>query len=367
MIELIINGKLYTQFEEISIIKALDTLGGGFEVIVASEDLLSFPIKLYQSAIIIVDGKPIINGYINIIDTGYDPHTHTIRIVGNDNAIDIAQSDVRSNTQYSGVLTFGLFCQKVLSDNAIFDVNVVDLSFGVVFSAEEEMSAETGTNIFEFLDKYARKKGVILNSDGNGNLIVYRNTGFSVGSILVNKKGSNSNHYILSSNGGYDMTSRYSRIIVKSQGGDDGLYGLAQNNGNEDIQAELQDGEVLKFRTKVIISETATDLKGCREQATWEINKRRADSISYSATVQGFKAPNGIVFEAGQLVTIDDDFADIQSMMLLNSVNYKQSQPDGSTCTLQFISSDAYKLQSEFPTNKVDKVATDLFYTGEDI
>jgi len=284
------------------------------------------------------------------------------------NLIDLVESSIFSNTQYQGEMTFQIFAKRVLLNNGFSGLKVIDETdpeIDTSFTSEEVASAKTGDSVFGFLKKQAELKGILLSSDGESNLVLYNNTGTDSNIAINNRYLENDNEVLKSGNSTYDMSKRFSKIIVKSQGGSDGFAAVARGgDGVENIQGEATDTAVKRNRVKVIISKTATDAEGCKKQAVWEVNKRRAQSISYKGIAKGHSAPKGGVWKAGVKVSVFDTYADIKSIMLLNSVTYNESKAagTGTTSTLEFIANDSYKLQTEDPTKHTNKIGEG--YTG---
>ncbi|RLC69254.1 MAG: hypothetical protein DRH97_00145 [Chloroflexi bacterium] len=362
-IEILINGEIFGSLKEIKVTDALNSIAGSFEFSTSIQQLEDAGIKEYDDVIVKIDGEHILRGYINPNTVSYSKSSHDLTTGGHGNLIDLVDSSVFANTQYQGPMTFSVFCVKVMLDNGFSGIKVIDESDGDSdFTKEEEMSAKTGDSIFEFLKKYAELKGLVLSSDGLGGLVLYNNTGISTDITMNNRYAETDNEFIKSGKAEYNMSKRFSKIIVKSQGGSDGFAGIARGGLNvEDIQGEALDSDVKRNRTKVIISKTATDAEGCTKQAVWEVNKRRADSIKYNVVVKGHKAPNGKTWRAGMKIAVHDTYADVKSIMLLNSVVYNEAKGGGTTSTLSFIANDAYKLQAEDPTKHTNKIGEGLF------
>ena len=360
-VKLFCDGLEYTDFKEVSITKSLNHVAGSFEAVVANNNLSNFPIKQWQDIKVEVNNEQVMAGYISVVNPSYDQDSeHDINIAGYDYTVDIVDSHIIANTQYQGPLTFGDFCRKVIADNNLV-VGVFDLS-GVEFSEEEEMSAETGQTVFEFLRTYAYKKGLILNSDNRGVLVSYRNNGEDSKIEIINQRDKKNNRFIKSATPTFDMTNRYSKVVVKSQGGLNGFPSFCSLFGEdlENIQGFAIDEDVKRNRTLLIVSKSASDSKACEEQAIWEINKRRADSIKYKCEVFGFTAPNGQLWSVGDLITISDDYAGIQSTMLLDETTFIQSENSGSTTRLSFVSPSTYKLVATEPQKNINNIANDL-------
>ena len=360
MIEVFINYERYEGFKDIRVTKPLNGLAGSFEFTTVSNDMAELPVGLYDLVTVKVDGEPVIQGYVDPLTPKYDKESHGISLAGYDKTRDIVDCSILANTQYTGPMNFATFCKKVLEDNGINDIFVEETGAFAVLDNEEVISSKPGKGIFEFLDEIARKKNVLLSTNGLGNLVLYNNTGV-LSPIVVSNKLGETNNTIRDGEVSYDMGKRFKKIIVKSQGGSDGIYGMTSaSSGVEDIQGEASDLDVKRNRIKVIISKTATDAEGCRNQAKWEVNKRRADSAKYSIGVKDHSDPrSGELYFPGKKVVVRDDFADISSIMLIDSVVWSQTLESKGT-EIEFVANDAYSLQTEDPAKAVNKVGENI-------
>lgn len=359
-IEVIINGSVFNSIKDIKVTKSIDSIAGSFEFVTAVKNLTGGDFKAYSPVFIMIDGTVVLSGYIDPQSTSYTRNTHSLTVGGFGNLVDLVDVSVNSNTQYVGPMTFLNFCKKVIADNGL-DFRVIDKSDGVSFTKEEIASSETGASVFEFLDKYAKLKGVLLSSDGESNLVIFNSTGINSGVSIINIEDADNNNIIKAGKTDFKMRNRFSKIIVKSQGGTDGWQSLSFGDvSSADIQGEATDSDVSRNRVKVIISKTATDIDGCTKQAVWEVNKRRSDSVNYGVSVFGHAAFNGEIWEPGMQVSVNDTYADIESNMLLKSVVYNWNKGTGTTSDLVFVANDAYKLQAEDPTKSINKVGENV-------
>jgi len=346
VISLNVNGTSYEQFKEIRVTRSLQAIVGSFEAVVANSRISTFPMKALNSATITVNGVQVIGGFINRITPSYSsPNSHTVNIQGFDKTKDVVDSTIFGNVQVNGSISLKELIQGLLITHEIEGVRVTQKADIEDFDGEEILSGETGDSLFEYIQKHAQKKKVLLGADGKGGIVIYRNQDGSSVASLINRFGENQESKIKSASSSVDFTNRFSKVIIKSQGG----------LGGDDISGEFDDKEVTRNKVKVIIVETVEDIKSCEDWAKWEVNKRKSDSVTYECVVQGFSSQGGIVWEPGQFVAIEDDFADMKSVMLLRDVEYSVGLQTGSTTKLTFVAKDSYKLQASDPNSKQDE------------
>lgn len=350
-IALQVNGKEYNQFKKIKVTRSLDAVSGSFSFQAANKRISDFPFKIFDAANVVVNGIQSVNGYIYKMNPAYSDKSHTVEITGFDKTRDLVDIKIFRNVQYNTPITLQRLALEVTTDGDIFGMNVRDQADAPPFKEGELLAGETGETLFSYLERHARKRNVILSNDGDGNLVLYRNSGNAIGATLTNIFNEPQNSNIISASANYDYTNRFDRMIV-----------VSQQDGEDNVRGFARDDEIKRVRgvrTHVVVSETVQDVKACTELAEWEVNKRRSDSITYNCEVQGFWATDTMVWQPNQLVDIVDEYADINSRMLLRSVDYSFDETSGSRASLSFVSPDSYSLQANDPKAK-NKVGDDI-------
>ncbi len=350
VIALQVGGKEYNQFKQIKVTRSLDAVSGSFSFQAANKRISDFPFKIFQEARVTVNGVNTINGYIYKIKPGYSETSHTVDISGWDKTRDLNDIKIFKNVAYNTPISLQKLAFNVTTDHDIYGMSILDRANVEDFKEGELLAGETGESLFSFLERHARKRNVILSNDGEGNLVLYRNSGVNIRATLRNIFNEPQNSNIISASANYDYTKRFDRVIVTSQ-----------EEGNDDVRGEATDDKIARARgarTHVVVSETVQDVKQCEELAKWEVNKRRSDSITYNCEVQGFWATGSTIWQPNQVVNIVDQYADINSKMLLRSVTYGFDETNGSRAKLEFVSPDSYSLAANDPKN--NKVGDDI-------
>jgi prophage tail gpP-like protein len=343
-----VNGVSYEGFTSIGVTRTIEAVSGSFNFETTINNSSAFPIKVGDSCRVIVEGVPVLTGFVEVVNVNYSAGAHSIAIQGRDRTADVIDSSLQEEIHFEGTISLVRIIQRVLSNLGIIDIGVTDLTGGIEDFTERE-SGEIGMSAFEFIEQYARKRQVLLTTDGAGNIGIIRGAGVSISSRLKNVVGSSDSN-ILRSNVSYDYAGRFGKYIVESQGnpslpddgGEKGAATVVERSG------EAVDSKVRSTRILTLNAESSLDSQTDKQRAQWEANIRRSRSQTYSATLQGFLAPSdGIIWAPNQLVNIQDDFADINAIMLVKSVTYSQSLDEGSITELQFVVKDSYTLQAE--------------------
>ncbi|MEE8341958.1 MAG: hypothetical protein V3S42_04535 [Candidatus Neomarinimicrobiota bacterium] len=351
MIAIEVEGSRFEGFTTASVTKSLDTLSGSFSFDATKQQLINLPFSVGQACQIFVQDKKIITGFIDIVSVNYSRDEHLINIQGRDKTSDVIDSTIGESVEFTGNISLAEIITMTLSNVGISGINVTD-SVGTLdlFNGSEIESGEVGESVFDFIERLARKRQVLLNSDGDGNIVISRSSSQIVDETIVNQENSGN---ILSGTISYNSTNRFNRYIVRSQDNNTGLslFGKSvdqeksYNRKGESIDEDIRDSRVLN----VIAGESYTD-NDSLNRAKWEQNIRRVQSTDYSAVVQGFfRGESNEIWQENVLVQIKDSFAGLNGIMLLNSLNYSFSIDSGSRTTLNFIDRDAYKIEADKP------------------
>lgn len=334
-ITVVIDGDEIKKFIKVSISKSLDSVSRGFLFTIAQDELDS-KIVLNATVQIYVNFDLEVTGKIYKIVTSYDAETHTIDISGFSNTYELTKGTIFTNPNYATPISFFDLAEKVLSDNEIQGIQIsatfAALKDVVVIDDDENRTAgDIGETIFSFLDRYAKKIGVILSDNISGQLVIYENKPKASDIRIKNKRDFFNNKLIISASYDIDYSKRFKKIIVKSQ------------DENEDsIEAFALDNTVKSQGVMTIISENLVDIAGCQTQANWEVNKRRADSVKYNCKTFGFGLKNKGNWDINTAVDVDDDFAGIKSKMMIRAVQFNYSDTQGSTTNLSLTIPDAF-------------------------
>lgn len=342
------NGEDFVNFESAMCSVSMENLCGHFSITSTANPDNLFPVKVEDSVKIIVDGSTVLTGFVEVLTESDDKESHDIILPGRGKLCDLIDSSLREPKEYSGLVSLNFIIQTVLDDIGV-NVDIIDdlvLASNPPFDAWDIESVGIGESGFSFIEKLARKRQILLTSDGDGNLVLTRggNTTFPAN---LKKKINGTDNNILYGSLTVDHRNIFNEIIVSGQ-----LNPINQpaNVRPKDLVSVISspavNNTVRRTRQLVINSEENLDGFTANQRAIWEANIRRARSLSYSPTVQGHSA-NGEVWRNNVIVPVDDDFAGLHGDMRIKTVTYLESVDNGSTTRLDLTFKDAYTLQAE--------------------
>lgn len=347
-----INGQPYTNFQEASVVNTIGAVTRGFSFVSTSDDSYSFPIKVGDEVIVVADEDiQILDGYIETLDVSYDSTGHNIRVGGRSKLADLVDSSVPTQLEIDGT-TLEAIASGLLSALGI-DATVEDQTEGIRKFEGDITSAEIGQNAFTFLESYARKRQVLLTSDGSNTLILTRTGDIRAPIDLVNMTGAIDNN-ILKSTLKIDYSKRFYKYVAKAQlnpvmeGFTTAPKDVADQEGQA-IDSVIRSSRLLEFN-----SEESMDSFSSTDRAVWEKNMRIGAALNYTATVVGNTADT-ILWEPNTIVRVFDEFARVNGDMLIKDVKYDFSLNGGSTTTLTMVRPEAFTLELEQAQREAEK------------
>ena len=340
-ISLEVNGKEYDGFRDVYIERNLDTLASSFSFIATKEIADTFTWWAVDNVRILINGSPVVNGYIDRLETISNDNDYTVRFTGRSKTADLVDSYLTGQLQFKTPITLKSIIETVLKD---IDLNIeVKQTIDVpAFTASEKISAKRGDKALDFIMKYARQRQVLLTNDGDGNILITRNAEKATDTLLLNRQnGANNN--IIESNASYDGTNRFYQYKVYAQPEND----ISKFSG---YSSSATDANIRHSRHYVAIEDglSSADIK---DMAKWLAKNRRDLGFSYSCSVSGFKfdMSDKAIWQPNMIVQVQDDFAFVNKKLLIKSVRYQYTE-DKAITSLTLVREYSY-----MSSNKLEK------------
>ena len=354
-----VNGTPYEGFTEINVKNSIEDFSGDFSFKATIEGIKFLPFKGNEPCRVLIDDIPLITGYIESVDYSYDTNSHEVEISGRDKTADIIDSSIVGNIELNSP-SLETIVKAVLSGLNL-DITIINQAGDIEPEKDELVSAEVGENAFDFIEKYARKRGVLLSTNGDGDIVFTRASTEVLDGVLVNKVN-NDNNNVKSGAISYNFSNRYNKYTVKGQ--DNPLFLSLNDESTENIESqegEAIDEDIRTSRILVLQPETESNNLSSAERAKWEANVRRARSIIYTSVTNDIFINKTQILEPNKLIPVVDDFCNIDSMMLIRSVNYNLSEA-GTTVTVELVNKDSYTLQptKDLNDSQYNKVGEDV-------
>jgi prophage tail gpP-like protein len=308
------DGEDYINFINASVTKSMENVCGAFTFNTTVDENNRFPMKMGDPVEVFADDQKVLTGFIEKISASYDSSSHNITMSGRGKLCDFVDSTISTESlEFQENVSIVEIAKLLLSDIGI-DVEVINEAGNIDnFNSFDIESIEIGESGFEFLEKLARKRQILITSDEDGNLVFIRASSTLLNAILKNKIGEEGNN-IYSSSIDIDHTNIFNSYIAMSQLNPSNQ---ASNTGHNELASQISiaavNNQVRSTRKLTFNSEENSDSFTANDRAIWEANIRRSRSISYEAIVQG-QSQNSVLWEPNFLVDIDDDFAGISGI-----------------------------------------------------
>lgn len=352
--ELEVKGVRYDNFTSANCEIRLDALSNTFSFDAVAAEGNPLPFKGGDSCRVIVDGNVVLTGFIEVISVGYNATDHRIKILGRDRTGDLLDSTLSVISDLRAPITLKGIIEEVIK-NIGSDLKVIEEVTTEPFEAAQDVAApEPGMSAFKFIEKYSRKRQVLLTSNSDGDVVITSGSPKVAEGAVQHIIDSEDNN-VISADFSFDTTGRFNLYTFSSQ-----LNPFALNNaGDTDISSVVNqngstsDPEIRIGRQLVLVSENPYSNDQNEARSKWEANIRKARGLKYFATVTSYhvdpKDPESDLWQINRVYPIIDDFLGKQEPMLLNSVTFTLDLQSGERTSLGFVNREAYSLQLEKP------------------
>lgn len=353
--EIRINGANFKRWKSASVQRSIDSNAGAFRFSNStSAPVNDYPVKAGDFVEILINGVRKIAGFVDEITGSQDRATHTIEVSGRDNIADLIDSSVPDAAKVKQ----GPVSLKSLIEGAInalgASISVTSNVTGIAnFETEDLQAAGAGDSCMAYLVSFARKRQVYLVPDGSGGLIIYRpDKQNRAASPIIHKQGE-SNNNVLTYSFRQSQQGRFRTYKCRSQD-NIGFNPFAEYSAEgTDRKGDATDTQIRQSRYLEFLAEETMVNKTCIERAAEESNIRRANGIEYTVSIPGATQSNGVLWDFGQFVNVNDDYAGIRGLYLIKSIEYSIDTMAGTRTQLTMVPPDAYQVTAE-PT-KEDK------------
>lgn len=370
-----INNEEYPDLIDLSATEALDQFVRTFSFTMAADIFYDSANRfgLGSKVIVKADGTPVVTGFIDSSKQSYTSNSDTVTIKGRSKTQDLVDSTIGNDIQFSGEVNLRTVAEKLVSSLTQISLPLVPgeqpLSIEIViedsvtdFLANEELNEEIGQTYFQILEKFARKRQVLLTDNGSGDIVFTKGHGQRRGTAkfgLQNVAGGLNNN-IKSAIRFDDDSARFNLYDANSQP----IAGIIKRietitpNGLVAGEGKVIDSGIRSSRKFIFVTENPSDSFESQSRAFWEANVRRARSFAYTATVSGHSLTKGgvtSVWASNNSVTVRDEKARIPgeitgtSNLLINMVTYSQNNTTGSQSVITCVPDFAYDLDALVP------------------
>lgn len=399
------DGLAHTAWETVRVTRSLDQMTGSFSISMSDKwdpkdggvgNLVAgalktgpkkgtWPFQVFTPVHIKLNDSSVIAGYIDKVDVSISNQERILSIQGRDKTGDLVDCAPLSGISLSvdqDPKTGAAILDKSLENIAkayskAYNINIsVDpgVDTGEPFPKAAVREGETA---FQFLERLAKLRGLLLLADEKGDLVITSRAGGDIGEQpevkrttsskliqqlkqapnikknVVSNFNYNPNPFkkladtalvqgenILEARASYDGSDRFRTYEVKGQ-----------QPGSEVIKklqtvtpkARAFDRAVPRTRIKKIIANGAASISDCQKRANWEMIVRATKAVDVVIRVQGWQQqPGGRLWAVNELVTVKAPYIGLPNRQLLISGVTFEKSTDGTFTTLKLTRPDAY-------------------------
>jgi len=336
-VELIVNGKRFGGWQQLSIERGIEQLSGAFDLSVTDKwnspiGPMTAEIAAGQGCEVKVAGSTVITGYIDSVRRSYDAGSHEISFSGRDKAGDLVDCSAIYKT---GAWTNRKIEQIAADLCAPFGIPVsVQAATGAALPA---FSIQEGETVYEAIERAAKMRALLVVSDGLGGIVLTRAGTARAPADLIEGKN------ILRADGDFNVADRFSDYIIKGQAqGDDNTHGAAVAHPS----ASSKDAGVTRYRPLIVLAEDQGGNATFAERALWERNVRAGRGTRATITVNGWTA-GGELWQPNTIARLTSPLLGADHELLITSVRFTLDDRSGALTTLELARPAAYDTIAE--------------------
>lgn len=346
MITIISRGVPFTNFVDASVTLSISAMSDYFTFTASA--VKGFPVLVEGDPVQVqVDGEQVLDGYVDTVNGSEGEGAHTVTYSGRDRTGDFVDStlDIMPELTPSDALTLKAIIQATL-DHLGLRLSVIDTVLTAPFNkAEDKIVPKVGDSAFEFVQKFARKRQVLLTSNPNGDIVIAQASPVDRGDRVYRAGGASN---ILSQRWTVNGTAKFNKYIARGQLAPSALD-FSGSYGNEEVASqtgEAVDSDVRAGRQSVVRTTESYSDAQLADRAKWSRQLAKARATSFMCTVKGHST-QGVPWAPNTLVGVNSEVADISRKMLLDSVTFAEAEGAQSVSNLAFVERDVYTINDK--------------------
>lgn len=301
-LEVKIGGKAQKGWQQYDIDSDLMTPADAWRVSLA-QPVIELPEEVVEGALVEVrmGGETVLQGRLDERVLTVAKGQHELQLSGRDNAGILLDCSAPIFTRSQ--LTLEQIVAN-LTRELIKGVNIrIDASSMLV---REKVNIEPGDSAWDALRRAAEANGLWPWFEPDGTLVVGgpRYDVPPVDTLVLRADGKGNN--LLSLTEHRSIVDRYSQVTVFGQSSGRG-FGAGEREGRHNIKGSAEDSGVKSYRPKILVDHEAVNSDIARARGRKMISDSRLKGYTLNAVVPGHRTAGGVLWAAGQRVTIKSD------------------------------------------------------------
>lgn len=327
VLSVVVGGVRYTAFEEVRVTAAMNKAARTFSLTVAAEFgapatnaifAVGTELEIYANADLLL------TGFVDGKQPKMSAQDATIDVNGRSSSGDLIDSSADHKT--------GRFEKKTpleIGKELSAKFKKTGFTSDQQLEKVDQYQLTPGESVFRCIEKMCRQQGMTLAGTADGQINITKAGTSRQGGALI--EGQN----ILEGTANHSGANRHSSYKIRGQRPFD------HGEQNLELEAEEMDGAVGRYRPFIGIEDEDTTKGLVKKRAKNRKDRAAGNALKASIRVQGFRDDTGQLWQPGNLVWTESPFLDIAQDMLIEQVEYAQSEA-GSIATLSLTDPRAY-------------------------
>lgn len=327
MLELEVNGKIFSFWLEAKIIKSLQSFSGSFDVAYTTKvdkTSPSFLIKEGDSCTVKYKNTPMITGFIEKVLLDVNETSLSFFCSGRDKTGDLVDSHVSINER------------EFKNQNIVNISNTICSDFGISFKSEspnatsiiKNVVIDTKDTLAQIIAKLSKLKNCIVLPNDKGELVFSKVGSKNAGSLTFGQ--------FISIKIEQDSSQKFQSYKAYFSDNCD-----ADNKHKKEI-ASVKDSSVKRPRVLILQMPKATLKEDAINKLKWEMCQRISKAISITIVTDGWLNSQKNIWEPNQLLTLKLDSFQISETFLIETCTYLLDK-NGYSTELKLVLKDAYE------------------------
>lgn len=334
-VSLLVNGVEYSGWKTARVTLSLEAVAGSFSLSVSERwgnRPQAWPIREEDECKLLIDGKPVITGYVDERAPSFSPTEHGVTVSGKDKTGALVECSARLDKwefKNTPVLTFA---SRVAGRFGI----PVRLQPGVTLGkAPVKLSINPGDKAFDVIEKACRRAALLPVSDGLGGLVLTRAGSTRSASALV--EGEN----VKTGSGRFSAKERFHdyEVLAQHQGTDE-LSGSSASR----VRGTATDASVKRTdRILVLRADSNMTADQAKSLAQWHATVNAARSDVVSVTVPEWTQKDGSIWKVNSVVPVKLHSLEVEGDLLISEVTFNVDDNSGYTTDITLKRPGAFK------------------------
>lgn len=371
----LINGAPFSGWVTVDVTQAYDKATGDGKLSFSPLPGQPMPIHVGDKAVILCAGQPVMTGHVHEIDGDHDDNTHALNATIRDKTQDAIDSTIGPGNEFEPPIELKDVMKKTLGKMGLGGIQVVDEAKPEKIGPAEVPVGAVDDKGFDFFDRWAKKRQVVLNTDGKGNFVIARNDGKKRGSGMLCKMFEDSplNNVKKAKYKNSDF-GRHNQINAATQKSPNDMdyweskgkdFGPGQSDPLSKKWHSAKDTAVRPERKLHYRGHEGHDGKSGKKGAKWRSNLARSRGFQYIATVQGFTMSPGQLWWPGFIIPVVDVHFEIEDELFITNVKFHKDLQGGATTEVTCTYNDAFSESDEAPKSRTAKRGTGGTSSGD--